>query len=61
MADEKKQIKKEEGGPAPWKPVNIEKFNKNTKEVSKFFKSDPERVNEVQNGEDAYEENTRKK
>jgi len=49
MADEEKQIKKKENEPAPWKPIDLEKFNKNTKDVSKVFKLDPERVNEAQN------------
>ncbi len=49
MSNTKKRKKKE---PAPWKPVNLEEFNKNTKVISEMFKSDPKRLNESQNNND---------
>lgn len=48
MAISKKEEKKE---PASWKPVDIEKFNKNTETISEMFKSDPERLNKMKNQE----------
>lgn len=44
--NDKKIFKREE--PARWRPVDIEKFNKYTKEVARVFKSDSERVGEAQ-------------
>ena len=53
----KKNNKKE---PAPWKPIDLEKFNKNTKVISKVFKSDPERISENHNSNHGDDKNIEK-
>ena len=44
--DKKKEER--EKAPAPWKPINLEKFNKSTGVVSEIFRADPDRMNEAQ-------------
>lgn len=46
MTNSKKKEEKKQ--PAPWKPIDIKKFNENTKTISKIFKLDPERTKEDQ-------------
>lgn len=51
MADKesgKKKKEEEKQEPAVWKPINLEKFNKSTGEVSAIFRADPDRVSERQ-------------
>ena len=57
MNDSKKNNKK---GPTPWKPIDLEKFNKNTKVICKVFKSDPGRVSEEQKNNHGDDKTTEK-
>lgn len=52
-----KPQKTEKNKPAPWKPIDIKRFNKNTQAISEIFRKDPARLNEKQDNNDGRENN----
>ncbi|NQV12735.1 MAG: hypothetical protein HQ530_00330 [Parcubacteria group bacterium] len=47
-----KKEKKEKNEPAPWNPIDIKKFNENTRTISEMYRSDPERIKRAEGEND---------